>query len=331
MTDSSFMEGFMTGQNSGGSNNNGGYGGMGAWGAESWWFIIVLFALWGGFGGNGWGGNGGGAGTQGAITRTDLSSEFAFNDLQNAVRGISDSVNTGFQTLDTRVCQQSYETAQLVNGVQSAVSNGFSTLNSSLCQQQYDTAQQLNAMNIANMQNANAANVVALQNANAIQSQLASCCCDMKSGQQQIINAIDSNACATGRAIENGFATTNYNLATQISAVQNQMANNTRDIIDSQQAGTRAILDYLCTEKISDLQNENQSLKLAASQAAQNTLLTNAMSAQTAQLINRIAPYPQPSYLVSPPFALNYGFGTYGNYGFNNCGCGCNSGCGCGN
>lgn len=52
------------------------------------------------------------------------------------------------------------------------------------------------------------------------------------------------------------------------------MANNTRDIIDSQNAGTRAILDYLCQEKISDLQNENQALRLAASQQAQNNFIT---------------------------------------------------------
>ena len=57
------------------------------------------------------------------------------------------------------------------------------------------------------------------------------------------------------------------------------MANNTRDIIDNQNAGTRAILDYLCQEKISDLQNENQALRLAASQSNQNAVLMAAMDA----------------------------------------------------
>lgn len=100
------------------------------------------------------------------------------------------------------------------------------------------------------------------------------------------------------------------------------MLNNTRDIIDSQQAGTRAILDYLCQEKISDLQNENQALRLAASQERQNNYL-----------VEQLRPAAKPAYLTCSPFASAYGFG----YGFpyggncynNNCGCSCNSGCGC--
>lgn len=60
--------------------------------------------------------------------------------------------------------------------------------------------------------------------------------------------------------MERGFADINYNMATNTCAIQTSMANHTRDIIDSQNAGTRAILDYLCQEKISDLQSENQAL-----------------------------------------------------------------------
>lgn len=97
------------------------------------------------------------------------------------------------------------------------------------------------------------------------------------------------------------------------------MANSTRDIIDSQTAGTRAILDYLCQEKIADLQSENQSLKLAASQERQNNYL-----------VSQLRPCPQPAYITCNPFT-----GTYGGYaGYGNAyngGCGCNSGCsGCG-
>lgn len=68
-----------------------------------------------------------------------------------------------------------------------------------------------------------------------LSSQLAECCC------------------TTQRAIDG----VNYNMATNTCALQNTMNNNTRDIIDSQNAGTRAILDYLCQDKISSLQNEN--------------------------------------------------------------------------
>jgi hypothetical protein len=98
-------------------------------------------------------------------------------------------------------------------------------------------------------------------------------------------------------------------------ALQNTMNNNTRDIIDSQNAGTRAILDYLCNEKISSLQAENNDLRRAASQDRQSALLTTAMASQTQQLINAINPAPIPAYQVPNP-------NTY--YG-----CGCNTGCNC--
>lgn len=89
--------------------------------------------------------------------------------------------------------------------------------------------------------------------------------------------------CTTQRAIDG----VNYNMATNTCALQNTMNNNTRDIIDSQNAGTRAILDYLCQDKISTLQNENQALRLAASQSNQNAVLMAAMDANKADILRR--------------------------------------------
>lgn len=89
---------------------------------------------------------------------------------------------------------------------------------------------------------------------------------------------------------------------------------NVVDIIDSQNAGTRAILDYLCNEKIASLQSENNDLRRAASQDRQSALLTTAMTAQTQQLINAINPAAIPAYVVPNPNA-------YYNA------CGCNNGC----
>lgn len=99
-------------------------------------------------------------------------------------------------------------------------------------------------------------------------------------------------------------------------ALQNTMNSNTRDIIDSQNAGTRAILDYLCNEKISSLQAENNDLRRAASQDRQSALLTTQMAAQTQQIINAVNPSAIPAYVVPNPNAYAYG-------------CGCNTGCGC--
>lgn len=121
--------------------------------------------------------------------------------------------------------------------------------------------------------------------------------------------------CETQRLIERGFADTNYNLATNTCALQNTMNTNTRDILENQNSNTRAILDYLCQDKISTLQAENQSLKLAASQSAQNAYLTATMDSNTAELIRRINPSPVPAYTVPAPY-------PYAGYG-------CNGGCNC--
>ena len=105
--------------------------------------------------------------------------------------------------------------------------------------------------------------------------------------QTQISNLgyqLQDCCCQTQRAIDG----VNYNMATQTNALQNTMNNNTRDIIESQNAGTRAILDYLCQDKISTLQAENQTLKFAASQQAQNAFITANQEAQTAELIRRL-------------------------------------------
>ena len=111
--------------------------------------------------------------------------------------------------------------------------------------------------------------------------------------------------CETQRLIERGFADTNYNIATQTNAIQNAMCNNTRDIIDNQNSNTRSILDFLVNDKIATLQAENQNLKLAASQAAQNQFL-----------VNELRPCAKPAYITCSPFQSAYGFGL-------NNGCGC--------
>ena len=160
---------------------------------------------------------------------------------------------------------------------------GFNGINTNIMQTGYGIQQAVNADTVANM-----------QNTNALQAQLANCCCETREAIQGV----------------------NYNMATNTCALQNTMNNNTRDIIDSQQAGTRAILDYLCNEKISSLQAENNDLRRAASQDRQSALLTTQMAAQTQQIINAVNPAPIPAYTVPNPNAYAYG-------------CGCNASCGC--
>lgn len=164
-----------------------------------------------------------------------------------------------------------------------AVQNGMNGINTNILQTGFGIQQAINADTVANM-----------QNTNALQAQIANCCCETREAIQGV----------------------NYNMATNTCALQNTMNSNTRDIIDSQNAGTRAILDYLCNEKISSLQAENSDLRRAASQDRQSALLTTQMAAQTQQIINAVNPSAIPAYVVPNPNAYAYG-------------CGCNTGCGC--
>ena len=113
-----------------------------------------------------------------------------------------------------------------------------------------------------------------------------------------------------------------------IDSVKYENAKNTCDIIRAGQDNTRAILDFLTTDKISTLTAENQALKFQASQTAQNAFITANQQAQTAELIRRLgADCPTPAYVVQPPqpvtFATNCCGGTnVAGYGYNGCGCG---------
>lgn len=131
--DNDFATGYALGQDS--NCRNDGWDGFG--GGGIWALLIFSMIFRGGFGG--WGGFGGGWGTsdpgfQGALTRADLCSEFNFNNLDNAVRGIQQglcdgfySQNTtlmnGFHGVDNAVCQLGYQTQQGFNGVSAQLSN----------------------------------------------------------------------------------------------------------------------------------------------------------------------------------------------------------------
>ena len=90
-------------------------------------------------------------------------------------------------------------------------------------------------------------------------------------------------------------------------------------------ANTQAIMDKLCQLEIDGVRNqlataerENAALQnqlamanLAASQTAQTAALIQDNTAQTQTLIQRIAPYPTPSYIVGNPYSgYNFGCGN---------------------
>lgn len=127
----------------------------------------------------------------------------------------------------------------------------------------------------------------------ALGAQLAQCCCDTRAAIADVKYTNERNAC---------------------------------DIIRAGQDNTRAILDYLTTEKISSLQAENSGLK------AENSGLKAQIGndRQSAYIIDALAPKcPQPAYVVQPPQQVTFptnccGNVAYASYNNGGCGCGCN-------
>lgn len=170
------------------------------------------------------------------------------------------------------------------------VERKIESVNQGLCDGFYQQAQLVNGTNMA-MANGFAQaelsrsnqQAALMQQLNAMQMQAANCCCENRAAIAQV----------------------RYDMATQACDTRNTVNTAARDIIDANNQNSRAILDFLTQSKLSDLQTENQNLKLAASQAAQNNYL-----------ISQLRPCPSPAYITCNPWAGS-GYG------------GCGSGCGC--
>lgn len=238
---------------SGNNNENGFGGGNGAW----WLIVLFIFALcgYGGFGGFG------GGGSQGAADNYILASDFSqierkldgvYSGICDATFSLNNSITNGFAA------------------AQNTMTQGFAGLNMAMVQQGYE-----NRMATQGVQNA-------VQN----------CCCDLRQQISDVNYNIATQANGIGRQIENGFAQTNYNMASQ----------NCQTLQAIEKVGDR-VIDYLS-------QQENQRLRDEVAQYRAH--------ANSQYVINELTPKcPVPAYLTCNPNApLNYSI----NYG----GCGCN-------
>ena len=210
-------------------------------------------------------------------------------------------VDRKLDTISNGICDSTFALNNtMTNGfanVQNTLCQGFSGVNNAITTNGYET--RLGVQGLA--------------------AQLANCCCDL--GKQ-----ISDCCCQTNANIKD----VSYNIAMGNNAIQQTLCNNTRDIIDNQNANYRALHDEIVANRIEDKnaqiaaqQNEINALRLAASQEKQNAYITANQSAQTAELIRRLgADCPTPAYIVpNPNCCYNYqvtGCG-YGN--------GCNSCC----
>lgn len=158
---------------------------------------------------------------------------------------------------------------------------------------------------------------------------------DIKLGQAQAINynnqgfsglntailqgfhGVDNAVCTLGYNVQSGFNSLGHQISdccctTQraIDSVKYENAKNTCDIIRAGQDNTRAILDYLTTEKIEGLRAENVALKGQISNDRQSAYIVSQLR----------EPCPVPSYIVPNPNCC-YQYGVTG-FGYNN-GYGC--------
>lgn len=209
------MEGndtFATGYAVGRDSNNNGNSGM--WGGDwAWWIVILLIFGWGN---NGFGGFGnGGAGMNGALTRGELCQDMNFNDLQSAVRGISQGICDSTFALNNTMTNG-------FAGVQQTLCQGFGGVNTALMQQGYETRNAING----------------------VSAQLASCCCDLSRGQERLACDIERSSNAIVQA---GNANTqrilDFLCNEKISSLQSENAALTAQL--SQNSQTQTIINTL--------------------------------------------------------------------------------------
>lgn len=208
--------------------------------------------------------------------------------------GVNDNyvLATDFATIERKLDTISNGICDSTFALNNTMTNGFAATQQTLCQ------------GFSGINNAITTNGyetrLGVQNLSA---QLANCCCDIKT---QLADC----CCQTQRGIDG----INYNMAMNTSALQQTLCNNTRDIIDNQNANYRALHDEIVANRIEDKnaqiaaqQNEINALRLSASQERQN-----------AYLINQLKPCPEPAYIVPNPNCCY-------NYAVNGCGYNCNN------
>lgn len=198
-------------------------------GGDGWW-ILLLFIL---LGGNSWGGYGGGYG--GGVGFVDNSVQRGFDQsaIMSGINGINNNVVGGFGDVQNALCGG-------FAGVNAGIANGFAQ------------------MEIAN----NARQIADMQQEFALQSQLASCCCENRLGTADLKYTIATEACNDRAAVTNALEA----------------------VIANQTANTQRILDSLCADK---LEAKNAEIMALERQLAMANLAAS-QTAQTAEIISKL-------------------------------------------
>ena len=185
------------------------------------------------------------------------------------------------QTLISKIDQQTYGLSDVFTALNTNLNNNFRGIDNAICTLGFQSQQgfsglgaQLAACCCDIERGIERSTTQGVMNTNSIQQQISKCCCDLEMMNMQNRFDAQTNTCNTLQAID--------------------------------KLGDR-IIDFMNCEKTQALRDENQALRLAASQARQNQYL-----------VDQLRPCPVPAYITCNPYAASWG--TFGN---NGCGCGC--------
>ena len=187
-----------------------------------------------------------------------------------------------------------------LNSIQNGITAGFGDLQTALCGGFAGVNATINNAQMNDMQNAFAMQTAMNQGFNGLQSQLAQCCCDNRLA-----------TCQTQNIVQNEGNMTRF-----------ADANNTRDIIESNNQGFQKVMDKLCQLELDGLKQDNANLRtqlnmanLQASQVAQDQRIVD-------NIYSRLSQCPvdtHPVYGRTPIFTCNQnqGCGCSGNSFYN--------------
>lgn len=271
----------------------------GAWGGNMGEWILGIIAL--GMLGNGgmFGGFGGG---------NEMA--FMYPWIANGQQEIMTNTNNGFDTL--HLSNQVEGVRDSLSDISNAICSSTASINSNISNGFYSSEIAAANRQMADM-NQNFNNTISMLNGfNGLQKSLDQCCCENRLATANLGADIAREACNTR------FAD----------------ANNTRDIIDSANRNSQAILDKLCqleldgvkaqleakNDLIAQLRQENLYARGQASQVAQTAEIRAGQATTANLLVNelRSCPIPsQPVYGNQPIFTCNGngGCGCSGYYG----------------
>lgn len=281
-------------------NNNDGFGN-----GNGWWVLIILFAIFGGWG-NGWGNNGNNGGCEKETTIVNMPPMGMYGGYGMGGFGFSEAaLQRGFDTqtiinkldgINSGICSLGYDQLAQMNGINSNIMQTGFGLSNAITNSTFTLSNAINDNTVAGM-----------QNANALSRQMADCCCENRAAIAQV----------------------RYDMATDTCALKTQVHETGDAIIQNQnqnfQQLNNTIRDGFCALEMREMQRENQALRDKLNACDRDS----ALLAQSNYLVNTLRPTAQPAFITRNP-------NTGAIWPQGGCaipvrvqdGCGCNSGCG---